>query len=76
MKRKLRNGLFFAMAVIGLQQVSHLLGEKFGDEREIIQSREIDPSAFFYTESEEALRAEKAVRDKLVGPGKNDPSQR
>ena len=65
MKRKIRNSIFFITAVIGLQQVTHLLGEKFKDEQQIILSRDMDPSVFFYTESDEALRAEKKVR-KLV----------
>ena len=65
MRRKIRNSLFFFIAVIGLQQGTHLLGEKFSNEREIIQSQNLDPSVFFYTESKEALKAEKVVREKV-----------
>lgn len=66
MKRKIRNSFFFIISVIGLQQITHLLGEIFRNEQEIILGRDMDPSVFFYTESGEALRAEKTVRNKLV----------
>lgn len=68
MKKRLVGILIFVGGMVLLQQMAVLLGEyqpTFRAQKELIINRDMDPSIFFYTESEEALKAEKQVRSKM-----------
>lgn len=64
--RRFAKILLFLLALIALQQlistISHIL---LKEQRQIIETRDLDPAVFFYTESDEALRAEKQVRQSI-----------
>lgn len=68
MKKRLVGILIFVGGMVLLQQMAVLLGEHqptFRAQKELIINRDMDPAIFFYTESEEALKAEKQVRSKM-----------
>ncbi len=68
MKRIIRNTTFFVVAVLILQFLSVWAGDQlpvFKSQKVMMKERDIDPSAFFYTESKEALAAEKKIREAI-----------
>lgn len=53
--------------VVLLQVVINQLNKSaFKSQKQIIESKDIDPSVFFYTESEQALKAEKVIRNRIT----------
>lgn len=70
MRRKLRNSVVFFLCLVGLQQGLFWAGQQqsaFRIQKELILEKDIDPAVFFYTESEQALKAEKKLRSSLKG---------
>lgn len=68
MRRKLRNTVIFILCLVGLQQGLSWLSAyhiAFGAQKAMILERDMDPAVFFYTESEQALEAEKVLRKRL-----------
>lgn len=58
----------FILGMVLIQQGVSWLGGHFSpyrEQQEIILRHGMDPSVFFYTESEQALKAEKQVRKKV-----------
>lgn len=68
MKRKCLGVLGLLLALAGLQQGLHRLCRipPLDRQMELIRRRDFQPAAFFYTESPDAMRAEKSVRVKLA----------
>lgn len=69
MKRQLRNCIVLLVLIVGLQQIGYWLGtyqSTFKAQKEIMVREDIDPSVFFYTESKQALQAEKKIRKDLM----------
>ncbi|VXD18142.1 hypothetical protein [Marinoscillum sp. 108] len=68
MKRVIRNIVLLVLILVGLEQGIVFLSqysETFKAQQHIISEEHMDPAAFFYTESEHALRAEKKLRQTL-----------
>ncbi|MEQ8470707.1 MAG: hypothetical protein RIC35_05955 [Marinoscillum sp.] len=68
MKRKFSYTILFLVGIVGLRQsivVTRKLSPTLSDQTKMINERNIDPAVIFYTESNEALRAEKEVRKKV-----------
>jgi hypothetical protein len=66
--RKCIFSALFLAAILALQTLLHLGSQhvpQLQTQTSIIESRDIDPSALFYTESSLALRAEKQVRQQI-----------
>ena len=68
MKRIIRNIILLALILVALEQTIVLLGKSsdtFRTQQTIIEEEQMDPAAFFYTESVHALRSEKKMRQAL-----------
>ena len=64
--KKLFKVIGFIGMVMLLQVSLNQLGQTtLKHEKSIIESKDIDPAVFFYTKSEQALKAEKAVRKRV-----------
>lgn len=71
MNRKVIKVLVFSGLILLLQQVSVWTAElipAFGEQKRIIEQKDLDPAVFFYTESEAALQAEKTIRQRINQP--------
>ncbi|WP_421893792.1 hypothetical protein [Marinoscillum sp.] len=69
MRRRIRNIVFFVLILMGLERSIVFFGESsetFKLQQSIILKEQMDPAAFFYTESDHALRAEKQMRNALA----------
>ena len=68
MKEKLLRMLIFCFSVLVLQQSIAIGNDYFvlmGDHARVVEVKDIDPSALFYTEIDLALKAEKNIRKSL-----------
>lgn len=65
MKRLLKTILFFVAILILQQGIHHSSQFFFEEERNVIDTNNMEPSLFFYTDSEHALNAEKKVRNQI-----------
>lgn len=64
--KKLAKTVVFMSAIILLQQGILFLGRTtYKYEKQVIEQNNMEPSVFFYTESEHALEAEKTVRESV-----------
>ena len=65
--KKLFKVIGFVGMVVLLQVVINQLNKSaFKSQKQIIESKDIDPAVFFYTESEQALKAEKVIRKRIT----------
>ncbi|MEQ9302980.1 MAG: hypothetical protein RJQ14_03625 [Marinoscillum sp.] len=68
MKRKLISSVLFMLIIFGLQQSLVRINKSsatLNQQIDMIKKRDLDPAMLFYTESDEAMRAEKEVRQKI-----------
>ena len=63
MKRLLKVVLFVIIILVLQQGIHYTSLHFFQEEREVIDTNNMDPALFFYTDSEHAMTAEKEVRE-------------
>ncbi|MBR08334.1 MAG: hypothetical protein CMP48_11750 [Rickettsiales bacterium] len=65
MKKLLKISVFITGVVLLQQSLEHLGNRAFRIQKELIDQQNLEPAVFFYTDSEQALEAEKLVRNQI-----------
>lgn len=68
--RQFAAGIGFVAALIGVQQGLRWAGQTgvLSRQSDLLKRQDLEPAAFFYTETPQALRAEKTVRRIFADP--------